>query len=528
MEKKYISENRYKKRVGKKRRNLSAIRKSDNASSKVKKTDVKKKNKPRIKASIRRERLINRINIFVCIILILLIAIILRAILKEEGEPFIPIFFGTEENEQILKVGVITDEDLLNTNTNNVVLREMKTYSDYMLLTINEDYSLEYDIIKEVQVINDKEYILKILKSKEYDANSIKKVLLDYANDAKSIYNKNLEDISSIVVKDEITLQIILKNSNPYFLYSLEIPIASTNKKSYLKNEESNSACIVFERTRYASKQAPKRIVIKRYKDMYAAVEAYKKQEINLLITNQKNVQNILGKYEYNLKTYRNGENIFLFLNNNSSWLKNKEIRQVLAYSIDRDNIVKEVMQSTASIIDLPYIYDNVKYKYDIYASENLLLSNGYKKTNGVYTKSGKQVTLSLIVNKYDEEKVQIANVIKNNLSAVGIKLNIDQLTSTELAKRIAKADYDIVLSTVNLNNNPDIRFLLESIYGNDELIDVINNKSESIDYISNSLSNNISCIGILSKTNYVVFSKDIQGLGDISYLNLFKQLINK
>ena len=99
-----------------------------------------------------------------------------------------------------------------------------------------------------------------------------------------------------------------------------------------------------------------------------------------------------------------------MFFNNKSEWLKNEEIRKVIAYSIDRDGIAKNTLNMTADIIDLPYIYDTVKYKYDIYAAENLLLSNGYKKVNKVYSKAGKQIELKLIVNKDDSEKINIAN----------------------------------------------------------------------------------------------------------------------
>jgi len=75
MEKKYISENRYKKSVGKNRRNISAIRKSSITSNKNKvvSTNIKKKKKVRINPSVKRERRATRRSVFVCIILILLI-----------------------------------------------------------------------------------------------------------------------------------------------------------------------------------------------------------------------------------------------------------------------------------------------------------------------------------------------------------------------------------------------------------------------------------------------------------------------
>jgi len=537
MEKKYISENRYKKSVGKNRRNISAIRKSSITSNKNKvvSTNIKKKKKVRINPSVKRERRATRRSVFVCIILILLIAVILRALLKEEGEPFIPLFFLTEENTQVITVGVITDEDLLDGNTNNVILKEMESYSNHMLLTINQDYSLNYDAIESINKTNDTGYVIQLNKSKEYNASTVKRVLDGYIKDKTSKYYLQLNGIQNISVINEQTLRITLKFPNPYFIYNLDIPVAKTSQKQYEMTTNSTSISVEFERTKYAKEEAPAKIIIKRYKSMYEGIEAYKKGTINMLVTNQKNVQNMLGKYEYNLKTYRNGETVFLFLNSSSEWLKNEEIRKVMAYALNRNDIVKDAMQSSASVIDLPYIYDDTKYKYDIYAAENLLLSNGYKKQNKIYTKNGKQVSINLIVNKTDQEKIQISTTIQNNLSAIGIKANIEKLSKEDMEKRIKKGTYDLVLSTVNLNNKPDISFLYDNLYMTDEVKNNISkieqssliNLTEEIKDVSKSMSNSISCIGIASKTNYVIYSKEIIGVGDISYLNVFRELIN-
>ena len=191
-------------------------------------------------------------------------------------------------------------------------------------------------------------------------------------------------------------------------------------------------------------------------------------------------------------------------------------------------------MQSLAETIDLPYVYDNPKYKYDIYAAENLLLSNGYKKVNKVYTKDKKKVELTLIVNKSDEEKVQIANTIKNNLTALGVNIKVEKLSKEELNKRITKGTYDLVLANVNLNNNPNIDFITSKLYlteGVKTALETINtsdviNLPKEIKNASNAMSESISVIGIVAKTTYVISNKSLSGLTDISYLNLLKELI--
>ena len=542
MEKRYISEGRYKKSSARKRRDIKKIRKKvvtevenkkklENKKAATKK--IVKKKKKKISPKVRREMRIRRRNTFACIILIILIVIISRAILKDEGEPFIPNFWAEEENESVLTLGIITTDDLRYENTNNVILKELKHYTSYMLLKINEDYTVTYDVLEGIEKINEKEYVLKVKKSKEYTAESIKNVILSYMVDEKSVYYSNVRNIEQIVA-GENSLTVTLKDQEPYFIYNLELPVGNTLNKDYVVSKEASATTKIYERTKKADISLPKRIIVKRYKDMYAGVEAYKKSEINILITNQKNVQNMLGKYEYNVSTVKTGESIFLLFNQNSELLAREEIRKVLAYGINRDSIIKDTMQSLAETIDLPYVYDNPKYKYDIYAAENLLLSNGYKKVNKVYTRDKKKVELTLIVNKSDEEKVQIANTIKNNLTALGVNIKVEKLSKEELNKRITKGTYDLVLANVNLNNNPNINFITSKLYPTEgvktalEMInasDVINLPKE-IKNVSNAMSESISVIGIVAKTTYVISNKSLSGLTDISYLNLLKELI--
>ena len=543
MEKRYISEGRYKKSSSRKRRDVRKIRKkviTDAANKKRLETKkqtaskkIVKKKKKKISPKIRKEMRIRRRNTFACIILIILIVIISRAILKEDGEPFIPNFWAEEENEAVLTIGIITTDDLRDENTNNVVLKELKHYTSYMLLKINEDYTVTYDVLEGIEKTNEKEYVLTVKKSKEYTAESIKNVLLSYMVDEKSVYYSNVSNIEQVVANENI-LTVTLKEQDPYFIYNLELPVGNTLNKEYVVSAEATAMAKIYERTKKADTSLPKRIIVKRYKDMYAGVEAYKKDEINILITNQKNVQNMLGKYEYNVKTVKTGESIFLLFNPNSENVALKEIRQVVAYGINRDSIIKDTMQSLAQTIDLPYIYDNTKYKYDIYAAENLLLSNGYKKVNKIYTKDKKKLELTLLVNKSDDEKVLIANTIKKNLESIGVSIVVEKIDKEEISKRVSKGSYDLILANVNLNNNPNINFITSKLYLSEEsktALESINtssvlNLSNGIKNASNALSEDISVIGIVAKATYVIIDKAITGIDNPTYLNILKDLI--
>lgn len=540
MEKKYIHEARYKKGTTRKRRNASTVRSNLNSKRQVNVVEKKPLKTKKVKKQIKKTRRESKVaNIMTCIILLVLIGIISRLILKDENEPFIPLPFMEASNDQVIKIGVITEESLLSENTSNVVLNELNKFYKEMLIEINPDYSIKYGVISEVVKLSNKEYIITKNKESKATIEQIKQVIENNKLNKDSIYFTKLQNIECILVVNEDKLNVKLKNDDPYYIYSLAIPCnMESNMTNYVKDASSTQSKLVLNRNKNATKQLPAKIVVTKYKDVYAIVNAYKANEINMFVTNAENVQTLLGKYEYNINTYRNGQSIFLFASPKSNIYSLKEARQVIAYSIDRDGIIKDIIKSKGIKIDLPYIYDDVKYKYDIYAAENILLTNGYTKSNKVYSKTENGVKtnleLDLIVNKNDEIKVSIANKIKDNLSAIGIKVNIEKLTEAKLKTRIDKGNYDLVIASASLNNNPDISFVKNNIFITEEVeqaIAIVENStiqdlSKNIALLKNVLSEQISTIGIYSDVSYLIYSKDIIGVENVSYMNLFKSIL--
>ncbi len=534
MEKKYINEARYKKGTIRKRRSLNTV-KSNLEPKKEVKIAEKKKPKKKIKKTYKENK---TANIVVCIILLVIIAVISRAILKDEDEPFIPLPFITNSNDEIIKIGVITTDNLLEANPSNVILSELNKYSKDMLLEINEDYTITYRVVSKVEKVSNSEYILTRNEESKVSIEEIKNAIDNHKSNKNSIYYNKLMSVNSTEVVNANTLNIKLKEDNPYFIYNLDIVLdTAKDRVKYTQDKSSTESMLVLNRHKSADKQNPLKIIVTSYKDVYAAAQAYKEKQINVFVTNAENVQNVLGKYEYNITAYRNGQSVFLLGNSKSNVYSKQEVRKAIAYSIDRDGIIKDILKSKGVKIDLPYIYDDVKYKYDIYAAENLLLTNGYTKSNKVYSKTEKGVKttleLDLILNKQDEVKVGMAEKIKNNLGSIGIKINVEKLTEEKLQTRIKKGDYDLLLASVNLNNSPDISFVQDKLFTTEVIKEVkenidktnIQELNKNINSLQTTLSEQISAIGIYSDVSYLVYSKDIIGIENVSYMNLLKSL---
>ena len=250
-------------------------------------------------------------------------------------------------------------------------------------------------------------------------------------------------------------------------------------------------------------------------------------------------IMQLIGKYEYNVKKYRDGQNIFLLGNKDSKVFSQKEVRQALLYSLNREEIVKKINSTFSEVIDIPYIYSSIRYKYDIVGAKNILIQYGWKNEKGINKKTvGEEeltLELTLLVNEKDNTKVKIADMIKDMAENVGIRINIKKAKDAKLTELIKNKSYDIILADVYVNDKPDITYLEEYININDKVNSALNIVKQSsiedlpknIATLQDVISDEIACIGILARNTNVVYQKNINGFEDINYMKVFYNLEN-
>jgi len=531
MEKKYVNEDRYKKVSRSSNRKRGASR---GVSSNIKKKKNKNSNKGIKKSSYKKGK--NKVTKFIiCLFLLVAILCLSRLITKKSEEPFIPVFFqkAVKENNQNIGIAIFDD---VNFETNNIILTELEQYVYPMLLRIGKDYNVRYEACKDIEKISNKEYSLRI----NTDIVTVleTKTQIDKIINDKSKHYYKVENVESIEVKNEDTLIIKLKEEDEYFIYNLQIPIYKKNSehsKYKVLSQDLNSK-LVLQRTEHAPSNLIKQIEIIKVNNEQDAIDKYKESQIDVFFSNSENTIKMLGKYEYDIKSYNSGEGIYLMFNPQSKNVKEKHIRQAIVYSIDRESILKEAGYGKGKLIDLPYIYDEIKYKYDIYATENLLKSNGYSKIGNYYTKDRKRIVLTILVNKDDNEKIEIAKMIKNDLSKIGIELKIEECSIEELEKKKEKNEYDLMLASLYINENPNIKYFYNDLVMNDKVKNEIakiklletSKLQEGIKEIKNAISEELSITGIYSKNTYVIYRKGIDVFKKINYMNLFYEYMHE
>lgn len=541
MEKKYISSARYKKSSSENKKG----RRAESISRKIKKaSEVNKETKPIDKDThiVRKKKRTNKKNIFtrvLIIIAILLLLCALRLAFKDEGESFFNIF-GTKVDEdkiEKLDIALVDNVDILDINTKNAILTELNGYTYGVLLRVTEDYDIEYDLLQSIGKESNNVYILKISDDNTLTASVLKARINSYKDSSSKYYN-NFSNVENIEEVNSKTIKLSLKQENPLFVYNLQVPIvfSTTNTGLYsINTARGASSKVTYIKKEFVEKEIPNTITVTAAKDDDEAVKLFKDGSIDMFFTDSYDIGEKMGKIDMDIRSYANGKCLFLFGNSESEYFSKPEIRKAIAYSIDREKIRKDIYLNSGSVIDIPELYSEIKFKYDIYGAQNILLTSGYTLSGTSFTKDGKNVELTLLANKNDDAKVKVATYIKDDLERIGLKVNLKILSTSDLTKQIKLKNYDLVLADVNLNENPDISFIEEYISITEKVknkiielknCDNIEDTVQSLKELKNIMSDEVVCVGIHADSTYIVSKKGMNSFSKVKYMNIFSNLL--
>lgn len=532
MAKKFVSEGRYKK--------------TTRVKANLQKNNIYKKTQ-------RSSRII--LEVLAIIILIIVAVIGLNAYKKEAKEESNKqnIQDFKKENVDSFKIGVNKLKTTSPLFSKNLYVNELNKYVYTYFIKIDTDYNIVYEAIKNIEKINNAEYLLEVntellVENKKitvYDIkNTIEQILdLEY----ETPYFNNIKHIKDLEVIDN-KLKINLSRNDPYFAYKLQIPvltISKYNNKEKIKldiapqnvggiyNVMQTDDEIIYERDKNSLNVYPPKLELLKVNSSEEIINLFKQDKIDMFFTSIDDYAKQLGKFEYNFKKVRNGKNVFIFGNRNSSMFSNKEVRRALAHSINKEEIIEEVYKGRAIRIDNPYIYSENKIRHDTIATNNILINAGFVKEDGLYTKDGKQVILTLLVNSEDSKMTNIARIIKHGAEECGMRINIKEVPGSSIPSVISSGAYDIVLANLEITEIPDITFINSYVNINDTINDSllkienssVQNMPNEIRRNRNLLNEEMSAIGVVSETVTLIAKKNINGFNKVNYLNIFNNL---
>ncbi len=145
----------------------------------------------------------------------------------------------------------------------------------------------------------------------------------------------------------------------------------------------------------------------------------------------------------------------------NTKTVPDNRVRQAISYAINRDVLVKSVLNGVGTVSQGPYLDNNVFYNdsisapvYDTAKAQALLKEAGWDKIK----------KLRLVVGTRDSTAVRAAQVIANQLTEAGIQIEIQQFDHATSLSMARAGDFDLTIFGYGLSPvEPDVAFLFKS-----------------------------------------------------------------
>lgn len=516
-------------------------------------------------------------TIFIILIVILVVIAIYYNFLKKDDNTNIVSDFKDITDEKVistnLRIGIIEFDNMNPILSNNKNVHDISRLIFEPLFTLTEDYKLKGVLAEECSRIDEKTYIIKLKENikwqdgKKFDSSDVV-FTIDILKKigTSSIYYYNIKDITLLETLDEYTIKLEIDKEIPYFEYNLIFPIVSSkyfsednfwkqdvNSKPvgtglFYISEVDNKNILLKKNTNNQNSKILKldSVTLKLYDSLSKTIDAFNSEEIDVFTTSNKNIEEYIDKTKYLSSKYINRNYYYLVLNCGNKILGNKEVRQAINSSIDKESLLKNVSNVEYRISNFPldfgsFAYDtnNTVMAYDVNTAKRLLVENGwkysYKRWNKIIDYRYLKIELDLIVNKSDNSMIKVANTIKEQLGTVGIIINIKELSKEQYNKYLTNKNYDMILINNNYGYSPSVQkfFGYNNIanYYNDE----INNILSEVKYITDEkelkqkysrlveiYNDEVPYISLFYNVNTMIYSNKLKGTMSPNSYNLF------
>lgn len=145
------------------------------------------------------------------------------------------------------------------------------------------------------------------------------------------------------------------------------------------------------------------------------------------------------------------------------------EVREAIAYAIDRSRIVSDVVapyDSQAQVLqNVIFVTSQAGYQphwntYEPNADKvsDVLTRAGFTRgPDGSWQKGGTKLKVTIATTQGNGERDQVAAMIKDQLAAVGIDSAVDAVPSQDLFSRLANCEYQVALYATRASPDPGV-----------------------------------------------------------------------
>lgn len=481
-------------------------------------------------------------NYFKYIFIIFAIVIMIFAIVKIKSEDqkkesqIYETKKETEEEVKEIKLGIASFDSINPILSKNKNVQDISKLIFEPLMTLTSDYKLETCLAKEWAKQNETTYIIKLKDDRKWsDGNKFTaedvRYTIDRLKDSDTIYASNVKDVTTVEVVDDTTIRIILSQEVPFFEYNLTFPILSSKYYSdkefnadivpigtgmYKVSEVQDTALILSKNEYYPESNNLKldKITVTTYSSVGELYNSFKTGSIDLISTQNSNLKEYIGTIGYLSKEMKGREHDFIAFNTQSQILSQVNVRKAICYSIDKNNIVSSVFGDNYYTSSFPLDYGTWIYNeqeassgYNLEQAKHILTDNGwtYKYKNWQKTENYKtqRISLNFVVKASDENRVKVADNIKQQLENQGFRINLIKANDAQYQSYLTNKNYDMILCSINLSVSPDLSTFFGSNnlanYSNEEVTSIMNEVKNSND--EEKLKQNYKRLGEIYKT---------------------------
>lgn len=218
-------------------------------------------------------------------------------------------------------------------------------------------------------------------------------------------------------------------------------------------------------------------IVLKPFADKNVLTQSLMFNATDMIVQlNSRDIAQVEGDKRFNLYPYNALSYTFFGHNFRNPHLRKKEVRQALAYAVNRNEMLNSFYEGRGTIISGPFAPGSWAYNLDVKPlpfdagrAKELLARAGYRQSGSdgyLLSEEGKplEFTLKIPIEKENETIKRVVLAFQNYLREVGIKVNLEFREWQAWTEEVfVNHDFDIMIAEWAFDDSADISTLFHS-----------------------------------------------------------------
>ena len=357
------------------------------------------------------------------------------------------------------------------------------------LIKLDNEFNLVNRLAKEIE--NEENiWKVKLIDAKFSDGTKVTAddVIYSYnlAINSATTHASTLSSVESVAKEDSKTVVFTLKRIDNYFSNLLSFPIIKANSDTLINSDGVSAApigcgryifdeteALLIENPNYFGKSgeikmiklidAPEADAVAHYVEIGASDLYYSDSASGDIVR-------MSGK-----RTQVNLNNlVYIGINSAYPELKNKNIRYAISAALDRSKICRNAFYNNAVAATGFFnpLFDDAKPYQTIDSTPNIKITvenfdrigyNSLDEDGYRLNFSGRRIHFTLLVNEENQSRVIAAELIKEQLKAVGIEITVVKKPYEQYMAALSQNAFQLYLGEINVPNNMDLSGLVIS-----------------------------------------------------------------